>query len=172
MKGTILVCLHDLVTKKFGAEKWKEALKKAGQPEWKAYSVLEDVPDTQALAVIQGVAEAAGITMAQAMDAFGEHWSTQYAPNVYKGYFARAKSTRELLLNLDQIHSEVTRSMKAGRQPHFRYEWKGENHLVMHYESDRGLAALMPGLIRGLGLYFHDKQTVRVSGNEIHVLFA
>ena len=172
MKGSIVECIRELVTRKFGAAKWKEALKKAGLPEGQLFSSLEDVPDSQVLAIMKGVADAASLTMPQVMEAFGEHWSSQYAPSVYKPYFASVKSTRELLLKLDEIHLAMTRSMKSAHPPRFRYEWKGDHHLVMHYQSQRGLVALMPGLIRGLGKQFKDNPSVNIIGNEVHVKFA
>ena len=85
------------------------------------------------------------------MEAFGEYWCTVYGPNIYVAYFSDAKSARELLLNLDHIHEVMTKSIKFARPPRFRYEWKGDKLLIMHYESFRGLLALMPGLIRGVG---------------------
>ena len=41
----------------------------------------------------------------------------------------------------------------------------------MHYESDRGLVILMPGLIRGVGKYYKERLTARVVGNAVHVQF-
>jgi|SRR5579859_739846 len=164
--------MQELVTKKFGGAKWKESLKKAGIPESKTYSTLEDVADTEVVGIMKGVCEAGALTMARVMEAFGEYWSTIYAPGIYKTYFTSAKSTRDFLLNLDQIHVSMTQRIKSARPPRFRYEWQGEKHLIMHYQSSRGLVALMPGLIRGLGMYYKDTPSVSVSGNAVHVNFA
>ncbi len=171
MKGTIVNCLEELVTEKFGAEKWRESLKKAGLSEEKTFTMLSDVEETEFMRIMEGVASAAALSMEQTMEAFGEHWSTVYAPNVYGAYFAAAKSARELLLNLDHIHSAMTRSMKSARPPRFRYEWRGDKLLIMHYESNRGLVALMPGLIRGVGKHFNERLMVKTVGNEVHVHF-
>jgi heme-NO-binding protein len=172
MKGTIVKCMEELVTKKFGAEKWRESLEKAGIPERRSFTVLGDVDEAEFMEIMKGVAAALSLSMEQTMEAFGEHWSTVYAPTVYGAYFRNAKSARELLLNLDHIHDVMTKSMKSARPPRFRYEWKGEKLLIMHYESNRGLVALMPGLIRGVGKHFNEKLTVRTVGNAVHVEFA
>lgn len=171
MKGTIVKCLEELVTEKFGAEKWRESLERAGIPEWRTFTVLGDVDEAEFMRIMQGVAGAALLSMEQAMDAFGEYWSTVYGPKVYGAYFS-ARSARELLLNLDHIHEVMTKSMESARPPRFRYEWRGDKLLIMHYESRRGLAALMPGLIRGLGKYYNEKLTARVVGNAVHVQFS
>jgi heme-NO-binding protein len=104
------------------------------------------------------------------MEAFGDFWSTTYAPSIYGAYFKKAKGAKDLLLNLDHIHVVMTKTAGAS-PPRFRYEWRGERHLIMHYDSPRGLVALMPGLIRGVGRYFRENLTVSVKANEVHVVF-
>lgn len=172
MKGTIVKCMEELVTKRFGAPKWKETLKQAGLPENRLFTTTEDVAEPEILALMKGIGAAAGLSMEQVMEAFGEYWSSVYAPALYEVYFAKAKSTKEMLVNLDQIHVAMTRTMKSAHPPRFRYEWKGDNHLVMHYDSSRGLVALMPGLIRGLGKYYKDHPKVSLAGNAVQVQFA
>jgi hypothetical protein len=147
MKGTIVVCLEQLVTTKFGIEKWKEALRRAGMPESRTFTMLCDVDDTDAMRIMRSLSQVVSLSMEQTMDAFGEYWSTVYAPNVYGAYFSGAKTARELLLQLDHIHEVMTKSSHSTRPPRFRYEWKEENLLVMHYQSPRGLVALMPGAV-------------------------
>ncbi|HEY1983921.1 MAG TPA: heme NO-binding domain-containing protein [Terracidiphilus sp.] len=172
MKGTVVKCIEELVGGKFGAAKWKECLKNAGLPESKLYSTFDDVPDAEVMAIIKAIAVIASLSLAQVMSAFGEYWSTVYAPRVYKSYFDAAKSTRQFLLNLDNVHVAMTRSVKSAKPPRFSYEWQGDKHLVMHYASERGMVALMPGLVAGLGKYYKDHPNVRLVGNAVHVQFA
>jgi hypothetical protein len=171
MKGTIVKCLEDMTTKRFGGAKWKESLTKAGMKADRSFRTLEDIPDTDVMGLFKGIAGATSLPLEQVMEAFGEHWSSIYAPTLYGAYFAKAKTTRELLLELDKIHEIVTRTMKLARPPRFHYEWRGDKHLIMRYESTRGLVALMPGLIRGLGKYYKENLQVSLTGNEVHVNF-
>ena len=171
MKGTIANCIQALVTARLGAARWKDVLRNAGQPETRSYSTLEDVANEEILALMQGVAKTAPMSMQQVKDAFGEYWSTVYAPSIYKSFFDSAKSSRELLLKLDEIHVAMTRTVKNARPPRFTYEWKDDKHLVMHYQSDRGLVDLMPGLVAGLGKYYKDSPATRVVGNAVHITF-
>jgi hypothetical protein len=172
VKGTIVKCMQDMIVDRYGADKWKESLRNAGTQENRLFTAMEDVTDKEVHAIMAGIGKTLSLSMTQVMDAFGEFWSTIYAPKVYSIYFDKAKSTREMLLNLDHIHVTVTKTIASAHPPRFRYEWQGDNHLVMHYESNRGLVALMPGLIRGLGKYYKDNPTVTVTGNAVHVLFA
>lgn len=151
MKGTIAKCIE-----KFGAEKWQESLAQAKIPERRTFTPFCDVDEMEFAKITKGVADMTCLSMEQVMEALGEHWSTVYAPNVYQAYYSGVKSARELLLNLDHIHEVMTKSIKFGRPPRFRYEWMEEKHLIMHYESNRGLVAFMPGLIRGVGKYYKE----------------
>jgi len=172
MKGTIVKCVEELVTTKFGKDKWKECLKKAGLSEQRIYATTEDVPDAEVMGIVKSVSAVASLSMEQVMDAFGDYWCTVYAPGIYKVYFDKAKNAREFLLNLDQVHTTMTKSIKSAKPPHFRYEWQGDKHLIMHYNSERGLVALMPGLVRGVGKYYKEDLKVNTAGNKVHIHFA
>jgi hypothetical protein len=172
MKGSIVKCMEEMVTEKFGAQKWDESMDRAGIPaERRNFTVLSDVKDADVHAIMKGISQTTSLNMPQVMDAFGEYWSTVFAPRVYAAYFSSAKSARELLLNLDHIHETVTKSIKFAHPPRFTYEWKGDKRLIMHYNSRRGMVALMPGLVRGVGKHFKEKLSVRVEGNAVYVDF-
>jgi methyl-accepting chemotaxis protein len=164
--------MEELVTKKFGADKWKASLRCAGLPDNKAFMTTADVPDSEVLAIMKGIGQAASLSSDQVMEAFGDYWSTVYAPDIYKVYFDKAKGAKELLLNLDQIHVTMTKSMKGAAPPHFTYESPAPNVLIMHYESPRGLVALMPALIRGVAKYYKEKVTVTTTGNSLRAQFS
>jgi hypothetical protein len=171
MKGTIVKCLEELVKEKFGAAKWKEILLAGGQVGTRSYTTTEVVPDAEVLKLLEVSASVLKITGAQAIEAFGEHWSTKYAPSIYGVYFEKAKSAREFLLNLDHVHVVMTKT--AGAQPpRFTYTWRNDRELVMNYSSARGLVALMPALVRGVGKYYKERLDVSLSGNDVVIRFA
>jgi hypothetical protein len=170
MKGTIVKCLEELVKTKHGDDAWAAVLVEGGMPPTTFFATAQFVPDEDVIKLLHATASVLAISLEQAMDAFGDFWSTTYAPAIYSAYFKKAKSARDLLLNLDHIHIAMTKTAGAS-PPRFRYEWRSEEHLVMHYSSPRHLVALMPGLIRGVGRYFHEHLTVAVKGNEVHIVF-
>jgi len=171
MKGTIVKCTQEMVASRFGEHKWSEVLKRAGLPKWRNFLNFEDVSDSEFALLIKSIAHVTGLSENQVMDAHGEYWSTIYAPRVYKRYFEKAHTARELLLQLDTIHWEMTRSMESARPPNFTYEWQNDSCLVMHYHSPRGLVMLMAGLVRGVGKYYNENLTVKVVGNKVFVIF-
>ena len=172
MKGTILKCMEQLVTEHFGQDKWAQALDQAGIPaSRRRFTLLSDVNETDARAIMQAAAAVTSMSMSQFMDAFGEYWSTVFAPHVYAAYYSNVRSARELLLNLDHIHEVMTKSVKFAKPPRFVYEWQGDKHLIMRYRSGRDMIGLMPGLIRGVGKYYNEKLYVRVTGDAVHIEF-
>ncbi len=171
MKGTIVKCMEELVIEKFGAGNGRSRSRRQGSQRGESSQRFCDIDETEFTRIMTGVAEVTFLSMEQVMEAFGEHWSTVYAPNVYAAYYSGVKTSRELLVNLDHMHEVMTKSIKFARPPRFRYEWQGEQHLIMHYESGRGFVALMPGLIRGVGKYYKEDLTVSVVGNAVQVHF-
>jgi len=172
MKGTILKCIEELVKKRFGAEKWPLILKKSGQSESLFVMTSGDYPDAQIVAIMQGASEVLGVTMDQVFEAFGDYWSTVYAPDVYQIYFKKASNAKEFLLALDQVHVNMTKSVPGAHPPRFTYEQKSDKYLVMKYNSARGLVVLMPALVRGVAKKFGEKVDVSVQGSDVHIKFA
>lgn len=170
MKGTIVKCLEEMVKAKHGDAHWQAILVKSGLPSTSFFATTSVVPDGDVVKLLGATAVVLGMDLEQAMDAFGDFWSTTYAPSVYAAYFKKAKCAKDLLLNLDHIHVVMTKTAGAS-PPRFRYEWPNSSHLIMHYQSSRGLVALMPGLIRGVARYFHESISVSVKRNEVHVVF-
>ncbi len=171
MKGTIVKCLEELVRKDFGDDKWSAVMERSGIEAGRVFSTMEDVSDETVLAMIGATAEVLGITPQVAMDAFGMHWSKTYAPKVYGVFFEKAKSAREFLLSLDGVHDTVTRRMENARPPRFVYDDQDPSKLTMRYESPRGLVALMPGLVKGVGALYGEEVDVSLVGNEVRIHF-
>lgn len=170
MKGTIVKCLEELVRKNHGDEKWKLILERGNQ-KGNLFMASADVPDADAIALIQATAGVLGVSQEEAFEAFGNYWSTTYAPNLYPIYFQKAKTAREFLLGMHGVHETVTRTIKDAHPPKFEYDTSDPNKLVMHYTSPRNLVALMPGLIRGVAKYYNERVNVRVAGNTITIDF-
>ncbi len=170
MKGTIVKCMEELVTKKFGPENWKECLNGAALGQT-LIMTTSDVPDAAVQKLVDSIAVTTKLSTAQVVEAFGDYWSTVYAPRIYGVYFKMAKSAKELLVNLDHIHTAMTTSMKGAMPPHFDYKWESDKVLLMRYKSQRGMVAFMPALIRGIAKYYKEQVDVKTSGNTLRVQF-
>jgi len=171
MTGTIVRCLEEVVVAAGGEAAWAATLRGVGRDGDHLFVINEDVDDAEVVALIGSAAQALRVTPEQAMDAFGMHWSSVYAPRIYGVYFRRAKSLREFLLNMASVHEGVTRRMKSARPPRFEYDDSAPDALVMRYASDRHLGALMPGLIRGAAAYYGEEVRVARVGDTLTIAF-
>jgi hypothetical protein len=173
MKGSITSCLAQLIETTFGKEKWEAVRDHAGAQSVAGLKLAtSDVDDAVASRLIQSTCKILGLTEQQAADAFGEYWCCTYAPKVYKAYLQRFRSAREMILGMDQVHSDVTNNMANARPPRFEYHWEDENSLVVTYKSPRGMMSIYVGLARGVGKYFKEKLDVQsLSANQCRIRF-
>lgn len=165
MKGVIVKCLEDLVVTKFGKDKWEKSLEDIGLKNKPAlFLVISDVPDEQVMKLIGAVCKNLGISLEQAADAFGQHWVHVYSQKLYSHYYEASKNAKEFLLNMDNVHSTLTKAMINAQPPRFRYEWKDDRTLIMHYMSHRGLIDFAVGLVKAVGEYYKENISVTKLG--------
>jgi len=164
MKGTIIVCLRDMLVEQYGQgmEQWKDLMAAVGVDRHKVILLSTDVEDTVALALF-GEAQRRHFKSHQELaDAYGNYWSVIYAPKIYFSVYKGVQSSRQFLLKLDQVHVQVSETMANARPPRFQYEEREDGTLVVHYLSSRGLAHLYACLARGIGNYFGENLNVQV----------
>lgn len=172
MKGTIVVCLKQLVEENFGADVWSKSLKMAGLPSDSRFLAIADVDDAKVLDVIGAVCKVGGLSAAQAFDAFGDYWVRVYSQKLYGHFYNRHKTAKDMLLAMDDVHRSVTNSMENASPPRFRYEWKTDKKLIIHYESKRGLIDLMVSLVKGVGKFYgEDLKVGKLSPTAVGVVF-
>lgn len=173
MKGVIVRCLQELVSNKFGKDKWTKALETGGQDPKKVFLVTEDIEDAKVLGLVDSVCKVLNISLPQAADAFGEYWVCEYAPKLYNAYYQGAKSAKDFLLKMDEVHRLTTVSIPNAQPPRFKYEWLDDKTMVMKYDSKRGLIDFLVGLVKGVGKYYKENLQVSKVGNAgVKVVFA
>jgi hypothetical protein len=172
MKGVIASCLGNLVQEKFGKDKWEEVLEQAGLNRRTQFLSTQDIEDAMVMKVVESVCKILGITLLQAADAFGEYWINTFAPKIYTVHFRNKKSSKDFLLDMDNVHATVTKTMPLARPPRFSYEWKNDNTLLMTYKSHRGLIDFVMGLVKGVGKYYKENFKVTPLGNSrVQIIF-
>lgn len=172
MKGVILSCLADLVTEKFGEDKWKQCLERSGLDLHKTFFVAEDVNDETAVKILGSVCEVLEIPLAAAADAFGDHWVNSFAPKIYGAIYKGKKDAREFLLAMDGVHRHATQSIPNAHPPRFDYEWESDDVMIMTYSSHRGLIDILIGLVKGVGSHFGENlEVTKVSDTKIRIQF-
>ncbi|MDP2226499.1 MAG: heme NO-binding domain-containing protein [Moraxellaceae bacterium] len=165
MKGTILVCLREMLTdtKGVSAADWREMTAAAGlAPEKGVITAFSDVEDSIAVGIFGQAQQRFFNSHIELADAFGHFWCVTYAPRVYPSTCNRFSNARDFIAGMDAVHVMVTQSIKNSSPPRFTYESIGSNRLRVHYQSKRGLIHIFAGLCRGVGAYFGEQMKVEV----------
>lgn len=170
MKGTIVCCLAELVQTKFGENMWKQLLTSNGLDAGKVFTTNENVDDGVVIQIITSLCKQANITPEQAAEVFGDFWVNVYAPKMYPIFLKRNKNALSFLLDMDNVHFYMTKTMKGAEPPHFKYERLSDDRLRMQYESKRGLFHIFIGLIKGVAHYYKEKIEIEQQGDNQVVL--
>jgi hypothetical protein len=172
MKGTIVKCLQELVVSKFGKEKWEKSLEDVGIAKNTMFLPIGDVDDVAVMKVVQSVCKNLNITLTQAADAFGEYWVNTYSQQLYSSFYKKHKTAKDFLLDMDNLHVTMTNMMKNAHPPRFDYEWKGDNTLIMHYHSQRGMIDFLLGLVKGVGIFYKENLKVsKLGADKLQIVF-
>ena len=175
MKGTITRCLAELVSDKFGADQWTTILADAGLSDQaeSLTSLSADIEDAAIGKLLGSTCKVLGISLPQAADAFGEYWCCTYAPRLYPAIVDRFKTAKEMVLGMDQVHGELTRSVPGANPPRIVYEWQDDRTLRTTYQSNRGMLDIFIGLVKGAGVYFNeDIKVAKIGANMAEIVFS
>lgn len=150
-----------MVEVKYGAETWAKVKALAGCKE-PFFAVSLDYPDEMTLALVKAASELSGLPAETVLVEYGKFIVPNTLKKHYSTYFKLAgTSPKEFLLNMDRIHAQVTRSIAKAAPPRFEYESLPDGRLLLHYNSERRLCAVLRGLILGVGIHFGQELQVR-----------
>ncbi|MGC6488920.1 MAG: heme NO-binding domain-containing protein [Planctomycetota bacterium] len=156
MKGVIFVIFEDFVTSTWGAETFEDLLDACPAAASEPFVGPKTYPDDLMVSMLTAACAKLGVTPDVALRAFGK-FAFGGLIQRYPGFLDGVEHPRQLLLAVhDIIHVEVKKLMEGATPPNLFYEGvDGDpDQLVIHYESDRGLCALMEGLLDGVAEHF------------------
>ena len=170
MHGLIHVVLKDLVVSKFGGAKWAEVVAELKAEDDASLLELKQYPDDISVACIAATAKCLGVSVADALRAFGGH----FVDYVFCGSHQRMLSTMgnttlKFMCNVNHMHSILERQMRSSHFPLFAIDDIAEDSssntgtFSLSYSSHRGplLAPLIEGALPRLGAKLHG-QLVKV----------
>jgi hypothetical protein len=159
VKGIIFNLLEEVVTEKFGADKWDQLLKEAQVDG--AFTSLGNYPDADLFKLVS----AAAATLNQTPDAVVRWFGVKALPLLAKKYptfFNRHQSTRPFILTLnDIIHPEVRKLYPGADTPEFDFDTSCSEVLVMNYRSKRKLCSLVEGFTQGAAAHFNEVVSIQ-----------
>jgi hypothetical protein len=152
MYGMVNKAIEDLVTIKFGEDKWKEIKRRAGV-NIDVFISNDAYDDSITYGLVGAASEVLGLTPAQILFAFGEFWVLHTARLGYGDLLSAAgRDLPEFLDYLPSFHIRVALIFPHLKPPRFETSDRGEDHLTMHYFSHRpGLSEFVKGLFSGIG---------------------
>ncbi|NIA16211.1 MAG: heme NO-binding protein [Nitrospiraceae bacterium] len=161
MKGIVNKGIQEFVETVHGKDVWASVKARADcKPPF--FAIGQDYPDESSIALLDAASEELDCPREQVMMACGEFIVLNTLKQHYPTYFALAGSSpRELLLHMNRVHEQVTRSIMNATPPRFEFEELDDGRLLMHYESHRGLCSMLHGLILGVGRSFDQNLQVR-----------
>lgn len=172
MKGVIICAIKELVKENFGEEKWKEILKKANLEKDMIILPTSDFSDEIFFKILSSLCNVLNISIEEAAKSFAEYWVLNYSQKIYKPYYETAKSAKDFLLKMDEVHFRETQRLEKANPPRFDYKWKDEKTLIMTYKSKRNLIAFMIELIKAVGKYYKENLIVeKISDKEVQIKF-
>ena len=167
------LCVDELITKKFGPDKWKEILTDAGLPDDASFSLTDDVDDAAIMTVVASTCKVLNLTLEQVADAFGDYWIRGLTSRHYSPVYKLHKNARELLLGINDIHKQAVKFVPGAHPPAFELTWEDDNTLIVDYKSKRPLIDFAVGITRGIGLHYNeDLQVTKLSESRFTVVFA
>lgn len=151
MFGMIHRSARDMVLEQFNQTMWDEVLKRSKLDD-SAFISGEAYPDEVTFGLVGTIADVAGLSVDDALYAFGLHW----VANASKGPYATVlsilgRTLPESLFNLDRMHASIQIAMPEAKLPQFTVLTSRADLIEVEYRSSRaGLERFVCGLFAGL----------------------
>lgn len=111
-------------------------------------------------ALIGRVSTSSGVAETDVLRRFGEYLFGRFAA-LYPTFFLEDASCLDFLAGIDTaIHGEVQKLYPDAEFPRFECRRSGDDRLELTYRSERGLADLAEGMLRGCIRYFREPITL------------
>lgn len=161
MYGLVNRALQNLVIQKLGQEAWREICETA-QVEDHNFINFMPYPDAVTYRLAEATAKRMNQTVAQVLEAFGEHWILFTADEGYGDLMKMCGNTMvEFLSNLNSLHARIQLIHPNVIPPKIICSEIQESSLKLSYYSNRpGLAPMVVGLLKGLGKRFGVSLTI------------
>jgi hypothetical protein len=161
MYGIINKSIEELVTEKFGENKWQE-VKKISEIDIDFFMSHEPYDDAITYDLAIGISKVMNISLDAVLFTFGEWWILDTTKKKYGGLLkSGGDNLKEFLVNLPQFHNHIMLMYPKLTPPEFKVSDINENDIVVHYMSKRpGLQEFVRGLFSGLGKLYKTSVTI------------
>lgn len=158
MYGVIFDFLRQYVIDEHGGEETWNSLLKANNFGYKIYFPVTEYPDKEIVQLATTASEALNLPLPTVLEDFGAYAGKKLV-SFYNMYITDPSwKTFDVVENAgSSIHDSIHRHNPSRKPPLIHAERKSEDHLVVHYQSDRKMCPVVRGIIRGLGEKFGER---------------
>ncbi|WP_439879726.1 heme NO-binding domain-containing protein [Pontibacter sp. MBLB2868] len=161
MHGSLFVLLKRFVKRTYGYGTWVKLIENAGV-EHGFFQMQELYPSHEIFAIMGCLAEMTNRPLSDVMEQYGEF----IIPDLmlmYNKYVNPEWRTYQMLLHAEEaMHGAVRRADRSANPPRLLVIKKGANELIIDYHSERRMASVAVGIIRGIARYFDESDTVDI----------
>ena len=173
MKGMVFTEFLDFAEDQFGLEEVDRMIAAAGSDG--AFTSIGTYDHQELVRMLVALSESKQIPIPDLLKQFGHHLFG-YLAKSYPSVLGDADDGFTLLRRIDDhIHVEVRKLYPDSELPQFSYEMMDDGSMQLTYRSERGLADLAEGLLRGCFEHFGQSVEIRredLSGGKCqHVQF-
>jgi len=121
----------------------------------------EAYPDAELFALLDRASALAEEPRDELLREFGKFTALETFVRLFPRYYESCRSLREFLLGIEeQIHDVVRATITGAAPPRLRVTPFGTTGVVVSYTSERGLCALLEGLVLGSAAYYGEEVEV------------
>lgn len=164
MYGMIHKAVRDMVQTSFGDDIWTRIQNSAAMEDDHFLS-LRNYEDELVYRLVGAASEELQLDAGDLLVEFGRHWvlitMTDHYDQMIRSY---GKNARDLLGNLNMMHTHIRTTFLHYKPPHFDLEAVNDNTTRFHYRSVRaGLTPFVSGLLKGIAeLYAEDIDVLNI----------
>jgi hypothetical protein len=160
MKGIVFTELLEMVETKFGYELVDQLLQESDLPSGGNYTSIGTYDHAEMITLVHKLSQHTNTPVPELLRSYGRYMFGAFTRS-YRPFVDRADSAFGLLSSVQHyIHVEVRKLYPDAELPHFTIEQPAENHLRMHYISERKLADFAHGLIEGCLAQFGEEANI------------
>lgn len=151
MYGLIHVALNEMIVSNYSQECWQEIVQRSGVPS-DSFMRMNSYDDSVTFALVAATSEVLGAPVNSCLEAFGEFWMIDFAPQSYDSLLLSAgDDLLTFLENLDLLHDRISTTFVGFVPPSFGVQRLENGKAILNYTSARkGLVPFVLGLLKGM----------------------
>jgi hypothetical protein len=161
MKGIVFAEFIEMVETKFGFETADAIITKSNLDSGGSYTSVGTYPHEEMVQLVVQLSKETQTEIPALLEAFGLYLFERFS-KLYGVFFENKNNAFDFLMGIeDYIHVEVKKLYPDAQLPTIEAKITNKNTMELLYRSERKMADLACGLIKGCALHFGEKISIR-----------